>query len=216
MQLKSHGKKIYFVASLICAVFVFFTGLLVFSPNVETDQYDNPIFWDTNDIPLIISMNYASEPKHINAMRDAISMWNDSIGREVFIGPEIIHFHEDEIGEDPYSHAIFSYPVEEVGIRLKTRLYATAKKYYSIIRRENGSTETKINSCKINFLRETRQDILTNVFIHELGHCVGFNHDWNNRSSIMFPIIFEETRYQYITEIHKQHLTNMFFKSQAL
>lgn len=216
MKLKTLGKFIYFSACLISGMALAVAALIAFSPNVETDHERNPLFWHGNNLPIIVSMNYETEPFHLNAMRDAVNQWNIKVGMEVFVGPELMHFEENDIGTEEYTNGVFSYPVDEVGTRFKTTLYATAKKFYSVVYQNAAYQDTHVVACKVNFLRSVEQPVLTNVFIHELGHCLGFNHDWNNRSSIMFPLVFNETRYQDITEIHKNHIRNMMLKNQAL
>lgn len=159
------------VILLLCSLcFLFFVACPPLSELRHTNGvyfYRNkPIAWQSGEFPLIVAADESADDNDRFAMVSAIGIWNERVGREVFV-------YEDDLSL-PHQITFSQSDVPDITHGV-TQAICWQRSY------EGRMVEAHIS---IDDLTSPSDSVI--VLVHELGHSLGLSHD-SFFGSVMYP-----------------------------
>jgi len=164
--------------TLLAVLFPCLVGCMCVPPTTNGVFYDGScaVHWQPEDFPLEVVVERQITPDQRIALEDAIRIWNDAVGAEVFhITRELNWYDPEWLRRRSGTIYVLVADIPDINPPLTTL----------------GLCSTNWNICRMHdaivSLDITVQDgnDATVVFVHELGHALALRHD-RSQESIMY------------------------------
>ena len=148
-------------------------------------------YWHPDSFPIKVYIHSKDRIEFVQGMETAVNVWNNAIGVQVFEAKRM-DFTETLPKDCGWVASIVVLDLENAG-------------YWRGRYRPNSS---EICHGQISIRPTVKDNNITKVFIHELGHSLGLAHDEGHKRSIMYPVVY--TNYsQYIMPDDAHSVYNM-------
>ena len=154
---------------------------------------DHESYWEPQYFPIVVYVDSNSPEKVNNGVRDAVTMWNFRTGVDVLVVDEV----------DFSKHL-----PEGCGWIAATQIPDQANSGQWKGTYKEGTS--KICHGWVSVQDGVRDQNITKLFMHELGHGFGLAHDHGDRRSIMYPIVYTDFP-QYIMPDDARSVMGMSF-----
>lgn len=146
--------------------------------NTLYNSYGQPVFWETDELPITIVIHNSISPYYTNVIVEQISIWNAAAGGELFD----YTFGSRQFAIDlPGSSCFLSTRHFESRNYQNEQILARVVRYF----RMQNLDWSSVWFCEIEVWNQLEPEHWENVLRHELGHVIGLRHD-PEPNSIMF------------------------------